>query len=52
MAKLAPMGMIFIPSRDGVSYSPKEFTAWQDVTNGAQMLARSLLLIDEQLDRK
>jgi acetylornithine deacetylase/succinyl-diaminopimelate desuccinylase-like protein len=34
MAKLAPMGVIFVPSRDGISHSPKEFTAWVDVGNG------------------
>jgi acetylornithine deacetylase/succinyl-diaminopimelate desuccinylase-like protein len=27
MAKLAPFGMIFVPSRDGISDSPKEFTS-------------------------
>src|SRR2546421_7575032 len=25
IAKIAPMGMIFVPSRDGISHSPKEF---------------------------
>jgi beta-ureidopropionase / N-carbamoyl-L-amino-acid hydrolase len=29
--QLAPMGMIFVPSRDGISHSPKESTAWVDV---------------------
>jgi N-carbamoyl-L-amino-acid hydrolase len=52
MAKLAPFGMIFIPSRDGISHSPKEFTSWQDVANGAEVLYRSVLLVDGQLDRR
>jgi len=52
MAKLAPFGMIFVPSRDGISHSPKEFTSWQDVANGAEVLYRSLLLVDGQPDRK
>ncbi len=52
MAKLAPFGMMFIPSRDGISHSPKEFSTWQDVTNGAEVLYRSVLLVDAQLDRK
>jgi beta-ureidopropionase / N-carbamoyl-L-amino-acid hydrolase len=52
MAKLAPFGMIFIPSRNGISHSPKEFTSWQDVANGAEVLYRSLLLVDSQPDRK
>jgi N-carbamoyl-L-amino-acid hydrolase len=52
MAKLAPFGMIFVPSRDGISHSPKEFTSWPDVANGAEILYRSLLLVDRQPDRK
>jgi beta-ureidopropionase / N-carbamoyl-L-amino-acid hydrolase len=51
MAKLAPFGMIFIPSRDGISHSPKEFTSWQEVANGAEVLYRAVLLVDAQLDR-
>jgi beta-ureidopropionase / N-carbamoyl-L-amino-acid hydrolase len=51
MAKLAPFGMIFIPSRDGISHSPKEFTSWQDVANDAEVLYRAVLLVDAQLDR-
>jgi N-carbamoyl-L-amino-acid hydrolase len=52
MAKLAPFGMIFVPSRDGISHSPKEFTSWPDVANGAEVLYRSVVLVDTQLDRK
>jgi N-carbamoyl-L-amino-acid hydrolase len=52
MAKVAPFGMVFVPSRDGISHSPKEFTSWQEVTNGAEVLYRSVLLVDDQLDRK
>ncbi len=51
MAKLAPFGMIFVPSRDGISHSPKEFTTWQDVANGEEVLYRSVLTVDTQLDR-
>jgi len=52
MAKLAPFGMIFVPSRDGISHSPEEFTSWPDVANGAEVLYRSLLLMDAQPDRR
>ena len=51
IATIAPMGMIFVPSRDGISHSPKEFTSWPDVANGAEVLYRSVLLLDGQLDR-
>ena len=51
-ARIAPMAMIFVPSKDGTSHSPKEFTSWQDVANGTEVLYRSILLLDGQLDRK
>jgi N-carbamoyl-L-amino-acid hydrolase len=46
MAKLGPVGMIFVPSRSGVSHSPREFTAPEDVVNGAQVLLRTVLAVD------
>jgi len=46
MAKVGPIGMIFVPSVDGISHSPKEFTRWQDCTNGANVLLQTILLID------
>ena len=51
IAKIAPMGMIFVPSRDGISHSPKEFTSWQDAANGAEVLYRVVLLLDDRLNR-
>jgi beta-ureidopropionase / N-carbamoyl-L-amino-acid hydrolase len=50
MAKIAPMGMIFVPSHDGISHSPKELTSWQDCANGAEVLYRTILLLDNQLN--
>jgi beta-ureidopropionase / N-carbamoyl-L-amino-acid hydrolase len=52
IARIAPMAMIFIPSKDGISHSPKEFTSWQDVANGTEVLYRSISLLDQQLDTK
>jgi N-carbamoyl-L-amino-acid hydrolase len=46
MAKVAPIGMIFIPSIGGISHSPEEFTPTQDMANGADVLLRTLLAID------
>jgi beta-ureidopropionase / N-carbamoyl-L-amino-acid hydrolase len=51
MAKIAPMGMIFVPSRGGISHSPKEFTSWPDAANGVEVLYRALLLLDAQMNR-
>jgi N-carbamoyl-L-amino-acid hydrolase len=52
MAQIAPMGMIFVPSHDGISHSPKEFTSWPDCANGAEVLYRTILLLDAQLNRE
>jgi N-carbamoyl-L-amino-acid hydrolase len=52
LAAIAPFGMIFVPSRGGVSHSPKEFTSWADVANGAEVLYRTILIVDEKLDRR
>src|SRR5215467_14775392 len=48
MARLAPMGMIFVPSIGGISHSPKELTNWQDCANGANVLLHTILLLDQQ----
>jgi N-carbamoyl-L-amino-acid hydrolase len=50
IARIAPMAMIFVPSKDGISHSPKEFTSPEDIANGAEVLYRTLLLLDERLD--
>lgn len=47
MAKVVPTGMIFVPSRDGISHSPKEFTSAEDMAKGANVLLQALLLLDE-----
>jgi N-carbamoyl-L-amino-acid hydrolase len=49
ISKIAPMGMIFVPSRDGISHSPQEFTSWEDCANGVEVLYRSILLLDRRL---
>ncbi len=47
MARLAPVGMIFIPSVGGISHSPREFSRPQDIANGANVLLHTLLKLDE-----
>jgi len=49
MARLGPMGMIFIPSQGGISHSPLELSTSDDITNGANVLLRSLLALDAEL---
>ena len=46
MAELGPIGMIFVPSRAGISHSPDEYTAPDDITRGANVLLHSVLRLD------
>jgi len=52
IARLAPIGMIFVPSRGGISHSPREYTPPEDVANGAEVLYRTLLSVDVRLHRR
>ena len=47
MALLAPMGMIFVPSRDGISHAPEEYTREENVACGCEALYRTILRLDK-----
>jgi N-carbamoyl-L-amino-acid hydrolase len=47
LARIAPMGMIFVPSQGGISHSPLERTRPEDVENGANVLLQTLLRLDQ-----
>jgi allantoate deiminase len=42
VGRCAPAGMIFVPSRGGISHSPEEWTAPEDCELGARVLASTL----------
>ena len=46
MARLGPVGMIFVPSVGGISHSPREFSRPEDIANGANVLLHTLVKID------
>ena len=50
MATIAPTGMIFVPSKGGISHSPKEFTSAKDMANGANVLLQTILTLDKKLN--
>ena len=50
MAEITRAGMIFVPSVDGVSHSPREYTSPEDCANGANVLLQTLLTLDAELD--
>ena len=45
---MCPIGMIFVPSVEGASHAPREFTDWNDCVNGANVLLQAALKFAEQ----
>ena len=43
MNQMVPAGMIFLPSVDGISHNPREFTEWRHIEIGANVLLRTIL---------
>ena len=44
-----PIGMIFVPSVNGLSHCKEEYTKWEDAEKGVRALYRTLLLLDEKI---
>ena len=42
VAEFAPMAMIFVPSKNGISHHKDEFTEMSDIAQGAELLAHTL----------
>jgi N-carbamoyl-L-amino-acid hydrolase len=50
MAKITPAGMLFIPSRRGISHSPLEWSDPEDICLGTQLLLDSIIRVaNEQI---
>ncbi|MCR2821693.1 Zn-dependent hydrolase [Lederbergia panacisoli] len=47
LASIAPVGMIFVPSREGRSHCPEEWTDFAEVALGVEALARALINFDQ-----
>jgi N-carbamoyl-L-amino-acid hydrolase len=45
ISRITPSGMIFIPSHNGISHNPREFTSWEDVCDGANVLLQAVLAL-------
>lgn len=50
-SKVAPTTMIFVPSKDGISHNPNEFTSDEDCAIGAQVLLDAVLEYDGEIKR-
>jgi allantoate deiminase len=44
--RLVPTALVFVPSRDGLSHVPEEWTSSSDIARGADVLLASLLRLD------
>jgi len=42
IAKMVKTAMIFVPSVNGISHSPLEWTNWEDVENGIKVLTETI----------
>jgi len=47
IARLGPVGMMFVPSVGGISHSPREFSRPLDIESGATVLMHTLLKLDQ-----
>lgn len=47
IGRIAPIGMVFIPSRNGISHSPEEFSDAAAITNGANVYLQTFLKMDQ-----
>ncbi|EZQ10222.1 amidase [Candidatus Acidianus copahuensis] len=51
MAKITKVGMIFVPSKSGISHAPEEWTDWDKAYKGVEVLKETLIkLAKEDLD--
>lgn len=45
--EIAPVGMIFVPSKDGRSHCPEEYTSYEEIGIGVEALINSVLNFDK-----
>jgi hydantoinase/carbamoylase family amidase len=43
MSAFTPSAMVFIPSINGISHNPAEYSTWEDVENGANVLLHAII---------
>ena len=48
MSHIAPTGMIFIPSKAGISHAPEEYSTFKDIGQGTQLLLNTILSLDQR----
>ena len=51
LAKIAPVGMIFVPSQEGKSHCAEEWTDFELVAKGVQALGNTIVRFDEKVGK-
>ena len=49
---VVPTSMIFIPSKNGISHNPAEYSSPEEVSNGFKVLLATILRYDELRGKK
>ena len=49
VGRFAPVAMIFVPSRNGISHSPDEWTDFEDIAAGTDILAHTLAELADKI---
>jgi hydantoinase/carbamoylase family amidase len=52
MSTLTDTGMIFVPSKDGISHHPDEYTSWEDIEIGIQVMYQTLMNLHNKYEEK
>lgn len=52
LAQMMPTGMLFVPSVGGKSHCEEEYTDSKDCANGAAVLAKAIVILDQQLGKR
>lgn len=52
IGEFAPVGMIFVPSKNGVSHSPAEWTDYSDIAVGTDVLTQALIQLANEEEKK
>ncbi|KAF2710739.1 amidase [Pleomassaria siparia CBS 279.74] len=50
-SRVCPTSMIFVPSKDGISHNPNEYTSPEHCALGAQIMLQSVLSYDERVGK-
>ncbi len=50
LTEITEAGMIFIPSKDGLSHHPDEYSSWEDIEVGADVMLQTILELSKKVN--